>query len=79
MHFQEWRHTYGMKCLKIPNTIHFKDVTKIEDALALHQKLLREAQDTQFRPDAEEEFEDKEGNVINRKTYFDMKKQGLLD
>ena len=23
MHFQEWRHTYGMKCLKIPNTIHF--------------------------------------------------------
>jgi splicing factor 3A subunit 3 len=36
MHFQEWRHTYGMKCLKIPNTIHFKDITTINDALALH-------------------------------------------
>jgi hypothetical protein len=29
-----------MKCLRIPNTIHFKDVTTINDALALHQKLL---------------------------------------
>ena len=32
-HFQEWRHSYGMKCLKIPNTVHFKEVTGIEDAL----------------------------------------------
>lgn len=32
-HFQEWRHSYGMKCLKIPNTVHFKEVTSIEDAL----------------------------------------------
>lgn len=30
-----------MKCLKIPNTIHFKDVTTISDALALHEKLVR--------------------------------------
>jgi splicing factor 3A subunit 3 len=39
-HFQEWRHAYGMKCLKIPNTIHFKDVTDIEHALRLHKKIL---------------------------------------
>lgn len=32
-HFQEWRHSYGMKCLKIPNTVHFKEVSSIEDAL----------------------------------------------
>jgi splicing factor 3A subunit 3 len=32
-HFQEWRHSYGMKCLKIPNTVHFKEVTSIEDSL----------------------------------------------
>lgn len=44
MHFQEWRHTYGMKCLKIPNTIHFKDITTISDALTLHEKLMRESQ-----------------------------------
>lgn len=39
-HFQEWRHAYGMKCLKIPNTVHFKDVTDIEHALRLHKKIL---------------------------------------
>jgi splicing factor 3A subunit 3 len=53
MHFQEWRHNYGMRCLKIPNTVHFKDITTISDAMALHEKLTRESQDAQFRPDAE--------------------------
>lgn len=32
MHFQEWRHHNGMRCLGIPNTKHFHDITKIEDA-----------------------------------------------
>ena len=32
-HFTEWRHAFGMKCLRIPNTIHFRDVTRIEDAI----------------------------------------------
>ena len=31
-HFQEWRHYNGMHCLGIPNTKHFHDITKIEDA-----------------------------------------------
>ena len=31
-HFQEWRHYNGMRCLGIPNTKHFRDITKIEDA-----------------------------------------------
>ena len=58
MHFQEWRHTYGMKCLKIPNTIHFKDITTINDALTLHEKLMHESQESQFISDIDEEFED---------------------
>lgn len=33
-HFQEWRHAYGMKCLGIPNTKHFNEITNINDALA---------------------------------------------
>lgn len=33
-HFQEWRHAYGMRCLKIPNTKHFHDITLIEDAIS---------------------------------------------
>jgi len=77
-HFQEWRHAYGMKCLRIPNTIHFKEITSINDALALHQKLMLEAEVSQFKPDVEEEYEDSEGNVLNKKRYLDLKRQGLL-
>lgn len=31
-HFQEWRHAAGMRALGIPNTKHFHDITKIDDA-----------------------------------------------
>ena len=77
-HFQEWRHAYGMKCLRIPNTVHFKEITSINDALALHQKLMMEAEIDHFKPDMEEEFEDSEGHVLNKKQYVDLKRQGLL-
>ena len=73
-HFQQWRHAYGMKCLKIPNTVHFKDVTDIEEALRLHKKILGENYHTTFKPDYEEEFEDQDGNVLQRKVYIDMRR-----
>ena len=31
-----------------------------------------------FNPHIDEEFEDSEGNVVNRKTYDDMRRQGIL-
>jgi len=77
-HFQEWRHAYGMKCLRIPNTVHFKEITSINDALALHQKLLYEAEASRWKPEIEEEFEDSQGNVLNKKRYLDLQRQGLL-
>ena len=77
-HFQEWRHAYGMKCLKIPNTVHFRDVTRIEDALKLYHKILQDNYVNSFKPDVEEEFEDSEGNILNRKQYIDLQRQGLL-
>lgn len=77
-HFQEWRHAYGMKCLRIPNTVHFKEITSINDALTLHRKLMIEAEVSRWKPEAEEEFEDSEGNVLNKKRYMDLKRQGLL-
>ena len=33
-HFAEWRHAHGMRCLGVPNTAHFANVTLIEDAIA---------------------------------------------
>lgn len=77
-HFQEWRHSYGMKCLRIPNTVHFKEITSINDALALHSKLMLDSQLTRFKPEEEEEFEDTDGNILNKKEHADLKRQGLL-
>ncbi|CAD2103121.1 splicing factor 3A subunit 3, putative [Plasmodium vinckei] len=77
-HFYEWRHSFGMKCLNIPNTLHFKEITKIEDALNLYEKLKKETQTIQFKPDHEVECEDSKGNVMSIKAYDDLKRQGLL-
>merc|ERR1712130_911001 len=77
-HFAEWRHAHGMRCLGIPNTAHFANVTEIEDALALWAKLKEQKAHERFNPHLDEEFEDSEGNVVNRKTYDDMRRQGIL-
>eukprot|EP00831_Metopus_contortus_P071026 TRINITY_DN6495_c0_g1_i2.p1 TRINITY_DN6495_c0_g1~~TRINITY_DN6495_c0_g1_i2.p1 ORF type:complete len:354 (-),score=71.42 TRINITY_DN6495_c0_g1_i2:77-1138(-) len=77
-HFQEWRHAYGMKCLKIPNTIHFRDVTRIADAIRLYKKILEDNYKNSFKPDIEEEFEDSDGHILSRKEYIDLQRQGLL-
>lgn len=78
MHFAEWRHAHGMRCLGIPNTAHFANITSIEDALNLWKKLKDEKQRDKFQPTNEEEYEDTEGRVVNKKTYEDLKRQGLL-
>ena len=68
----------GMRCLGIPNTAHFANVTQIEDAMALWEKLKTQKSEEAFKPDQEEEFEDSVGNVVNKKIYEDLKRQGLL-
>ena len=78
-HFQEWRHAYGMKCLRLPNTLQFKNITRIEDALKLHHKLIEDKNKTEFNPETEEQYEDEKGNVYNKKMLADLKKQGLID
>lgn len=77
-HFAEWRHAHGMRCLGIPNTAHFANVTQIEDAITLWEKLKTQKQSERWIADQEEEYEDSQGNVVNRKTYEDLKRQGLL-
>lgn len=67
-----------MRCLGIPNTAHFANVTQIEDALALWEKIKDQKETERWQPEAEEEFEDSLGNVVNKKTFEDLKRQGLL-
>lgn len=77
-HFAEWRHAHGMRCLGIPNTAHFANVTLIEDALALWDKLKNSKAKERWQPDNEEEFEDSSGNVVSKKVFDDLQRQGLL-
>ena len=87
-----------MRALGLPNTKHFHEITKIEDAMActypcsvrsmIHcglmslptvaERLKREGRHEIFEQETMEELEDEEGNVYNRKTYDDLKKQGLI-
>jgi splicing factor 3A subunit 3 len=84
-----------MRALGLPNTKHFHEITKIEDALScksltyppcacvlrtttVAEKLKQEGRKEMFEVETTEELEDDEGNVYNRKTYDDLKKQGLI-
>uniref|UniRef100_A0A914WN70 Matrin-type domain-containing protein n=1 Tax=Plectus sambesii TaxID=2011161 RepID=A0A914WN70_9BILA len=77
-HFTEWRHSHGMRCLGIPNTAHFANITKIADAIELWQKIREQKDTNRWRPEVDEEYEDSAGNVVNRRTFEDLKRQGLL-
>lgn len=77
-HFTEWRHAYGMRALGIPNTKHFAHITKMADATALFEKLKKEGVGAGWRAEDEEEYEDSEGNVFNKRTYLELQRQGLI-
>eukprot|EP00850_Spirogloea_muscicola_P008355 SM000044S16002 [mRNA] locus=s44:547480:551288:+ [translate_table: standard] len=77
-HFKEWRHQHGMRCLGIPNTKNFHEITVIKDAEELWERIREKQGTTKWRPEVEEECEDAEGNVYNKKTYTDLKRQGLV-
>lgn len=78
-HFKEAQHQQGLRALGVPWSREFYEVTGIADALALW-KSMRERRGGEGPPGAgaEEEFEDAEGNVYNRKTWMDLKRQGLV-
>uniref|UniRef100_A0A1D1XTF9 Splicing factor 3A subunit 3 n=1 Tax=Anthurium amnicola TaxID=1678845 RepID=A0A1D1XTF9_9ARAE len=77
-HFKEWRHQHGMRCLNIPNTKNFNEITSIEEAKVLWERIQERQGLNKWRPDLEEEYEDREGNIYNKKTYTDLQRQGLI-
>ncbi|OVA11319.1 zinc finger protein [Macleaya cordata] len=77
-HFKEWRHQHGMRCLGIPNTKNFNEITSIQEAKVLWERIQERQGVNKWRPDLEEEYEDKEGNIYNKKTFTDLQRQGLI-
>jgi len=77
-HFSEWRHTYGLRCLGIANSKDYLHITKFEDAMILHERLQARDATSGWKAEEEEEYEDNEGNVFNKKTFDELKRQGLI-
>lgn len=77
-HFNEARHIYGLKCLGITNTTLFRDITRIEEAMQLWEKIQKEKKRTKVDEGSVVQMEDGEGNVMPEKVYLDLQKQGLL-
>ncbi|KAF6825049.1 splicing factor 3a [Colletotrichum plurivorum] len=77
-HFNEARHVHGLRCLGITNTTLFRDITSIEEAASLWDKIQRETKKTKVDEGSVVQMEDAEGNVMPEKVYYDLQKQGLL-
>ncbi|PWN34233.1 uncharacterized protein FA14DRAFT_161694 [Meira miltonrushii] len=77
-HFSESRHAFGMRALGLPNTKHFYEITRIQDALALADKLKKQGKIVADEQGDAEEVEDEHGNTYSRKTYELLKRQGLI-
>ncbi|KAG7860148.1 hypothetical protein KL919_002853 [Ogataea angusta] len=78
-HFIEPRHLHGLKMLGIMGEYNaFRDLNKIDDVLKLSNYLERKKRNAaQYRDDGVE-VEDEEGNVMSKKVYDQLKKQGLI-
>ncbi|KAH0994328.1 hypothetical protein GBA52_018192 [Prunus armeniaca] len=78
IHFNGECHKRGMRCLGIPKTKSFNEITSIEEAKELWKRIQERQGENLWCPDLGEEYEDEEGNIYNKKTYNDLKRQGLL-
>lgn len=67
-----------MRCLGIANSKAYHGVTLIEDAYAMQARLAEEERRKRFVAELDEEYEDSMGNVMPKKTYEDLARQGLL-
>ncbi|KAF2754816.1 splicing factor 3a subunit 3 [Pseudovirgaria hyperparasitica] len=77
-HFSEARHTWGLKALGITNTTLFREITGIQEALDLWDKLQRDKKQEKTTVENVVQMEDGDGNVMPEKVYYDLQKQGLL-
>ena len=70
-HFNEARHIYGLKCLGITQTQLFREITGIQDALKLWDKVQRDKRQEKAGGENVVQMEDAEGNVMPEKVYYE--------
>jgi hypothetical protein len=71
-HFSEALHIFGLKCLGITsNTNLFREITKIDDAIRLWEKLEHDRKKDKDSRDNVVQMEDAEGNVMPERIYLE--------
>lgn len=71
-HFSEGRHIHGLNCLGITsNTNLFREITRIEDAMQLWEKLEADRKKDRDSRDNVVQMEDAEGNVMPERIYLE--------
>lgn len=71
-HFSEARHIYGLKCLGITSQTNlFREITRIEDAIRLWEKLEQDRKKDRDSRDNVVQMEDAEGNVMPERIYLE--------
>ena len=71
-HFSEALHIHGLKCLGITsNTSLFREITRIDDALRLWEKLEQERKKDREVRENVVQMEDAEGNVMPERIYME--------
>ncbi|GLA78365.1 hypothetical protein AtubIFM55763_011095 [Aspergillus tubingensis] len=74
-HFSEALHIFGLKCLGITsNTNLFREITRIEDAIRLWEKLEQDRKKDRDNRDNVVQMEDAEGNVMPERIYLEVLK-----
>ena len=60
--------------------VHIHNISNFgcQEAEVLWEKIKARQGLNKWRPDLEEEYEDQEGNIYNKKTYTDLQRQGLI-
>lgn len=53
-------------------------ISTMQEAQELWKRIQARQGVNKWRPDLEEEYEDREGNIYNKKTYTDLQRQGLI-
>ncbi|KAK0754428.1 RNA splicing factor PRP9-like protein [Schizothecium vesticola] len=77
-HFNETNHITNLKRLGVTNTHLFRDITSIEEAVRLWDKIQKDEKKQTVDEGSIVQMEDAEGNVMPEKVYLDLQKQGLL-
>jgi splicing factor 3A subunit 3 len=77
-HFTDAQHVNGLRCLGVNYSKHYYMVTRIADVQRLREKIKKDLKSVEFDAEAGIEYEDNDGNVMNRKTISDLQRQGLL-